>query len=340
MKRLLAVLILGVVVVGCGPKATVYPPLAWERFQDPYFGISFSVPQGWVAQSEGGRFFFYSSQQAITRFYDLTTPGPDVARLTVSVQKKDSLSTLDQLVQTVQNDLSASGFTLNPAASGTLAGQPAITLEYHGAVDKETKLYAVQATAVADTSVYMVKFEGFDEAFAAYRAAFDSACASLALPAPKAVVDAADPSIPSTETKVFENDFLKITYPANFDASPAVPKAPAVFALDIIGYRQDSNVHIDVLPARGHPADSVIVQNAKFYKERSRGTAKVSGEQVTYLNYTPRGVQGVDSRVYFLVKNDRFYRIIFNYHAPMKDAFLPAFEQTVGSIQAKAPKQQ
>ena len=36
-----------------------------------------------------------------------------------------------------------------------------------------------------------------------------------------------------------------------------------------------------------------------------------------------------------MVKNDKIYRIIFNYFTAMKADFLPVFEKTVGSIVAK-----
>ena len=43
----------------------------------------------------------------------------------------------------------------------------------------------------------------------------------------------------------------------------------------------------------------------------------------------------VASRAYFVVKNDKIYRVIFNYYAPAKKDFLPAFEKSVASIRIK-----
>jgi hypothetical protein len=39
--------------------------------------------------------------------------------------------------------------------------------------------------------------------------------------------------------------------------------------------------------------------------------------------------------VYFVVKNDKFYRIIFNYYEPAKKDFLPAFEKSIASLRIK-----
>jgi hypothetical protein len=65
----------------------------------------------------------------------------------------------------------------------------------------------------------------------------------------------------------------------------------------------------------------------------SRGAVTLDGVKSEYLNYSM--VKGVQSRVYFMVKNDKIYRIIFNYYAVMKADFLPAFEKTVGSLVVK-----
>jgi hypothetical protein len=46
-------------------------------------------------------------------------------------------------------------------------------------------------------------------------------------------------------------------------------------------------------------------------------------------------MKDVQSRVYFLVKNDKFYRVIVNYYVPMRSAYLPAFEKTIGSLVVK-----
>jgi len=53
----------------------------------------------------------------------------------------------------------------------------------------------------------------------------------------------------------------------------------------------------------------------------------------TYLDYRP--VKDINSRVYFLVKNDRLYRVIFNYYTPMKEKYISTFEKVVTSIKVK-----
>ena len=58
-----------------------------------------------------------------------------------------------------------------------------------------------------------------------------------------------------------------------------------------------------------------------------------TGQKAAFINYSP--VKNINSRVYFMVKNDKIYRVIFNYFTAMKADFLPVFEKIVGSIVIK-----
>jgi hypothetical protein len=318
---------------GCSKKPEAPKIAAWDQYSDPYFGLSFKYPQSWLLIPEGSKFSVYSSPDVINRFVDYTAKGKDGARLMISSQKMDTLKVLDKFVSNLKNDLLNSGYEVGEPESKTLADLPAIQLHYSGAIDRETRVEVKLITAMKDSNLYSIKFEAFNELFPAYQAVFDTAFATLRLPQAKTAVNAVDPSIPATEFSVFENNNLKISYPANFESFVPQPKAPVEFVMEIKGYRQDSFIHIDIMPAQGLSADKVVEQNSKFYKETSRGTATVDGVTATYINYSP--VKDIQSRVYFVVKNDKIYRIIVNYYAPMKNVYLPAFEKTVSSLIAK-----
>lgn len=333
MKKSMAVLVAIALLYGCSKKPEAPKIAAWDQYSDPYFGLSFSYPQGWTLIPEGSKFSVYSSQEVINRFVDYTAKGKDGARLLVSSQKVDSVKVLDQYISNMKNDLMNAGYEVGEAESKTLADLPALQLHYSGAIDRETRVEIMQIAAMRDSNIYSIKFEAFNDLFAAYRAVFDTALATLQLPQVKTAENAVDPSIPATEYSVFDNNNLKISYPANFETFVPQPKAPVEFVMDIKGYRQDSFVHIDIMPAQGLSPEKVIEQNAKFYKETSRGTATVDGVSATYINYSP--VKDIQSRVYFVVKNDKIYRIIVNYFSPMKNVYLPAFEKTVSSLIAK-----
>jgi hypothetical protein len=330
---LLAVAVTVPLFLGCGEKQVVPQITAWDRYEDPYYSIAFKYPQGWPLVPEAGRFSIFSSQDVVERFYDFTLKGKDGARLVVSSRKMEPLESLDQYIAQLRTDLGNSGFDITAADPTTLGGIPATLVHYRGAVDRDNVIEAIQVSAVRDSMLFVVKYEAFNKVFTPCKAALDTVLATLTLPRPKVAGSPEEAPAPSTEFAKFENQRLSISYPANFETSFPGYKAPTEFSMDIKGYRQDSSVRIDIMPAEGLAADKVVEQNAKFYRENSRGKATIDGVVTTYLNYSQRG--DIQSRVYFLVKNDKVYRIILNYYAPMRASYLSAFEKTVNSLVIK-----
>ena len=330
---LLALLLVASLLPGCGKKQGALQISGWELYQDTYYGINFKYPQGWPVTQEAGRFSVYSSQDVINRFYDFTAKGPDGLRIVVSTQKMDTLQTLEEYVARLSGNLKSFGFDITATEAATLSDVPGTLVHYKGAVDAKNVIEAVQVTAMRDSTLYAVKFEAFNQLFTPGKAVFDTVVATLHLPKPKSEMTQEELAAPTPDFVKFENDRLSVQHPSNFEAAVPKAKAPTEFAMDIKGYRQDSFVHIDVIPAKGLSAEKVVEQNAKFFKETSRGTATVSGVSTTYINYSQ--VKDIQSRVYFLVKNDKLYRVIFNYYAPMRSVYLPVFEKTVGSLVVK-----
>jgi hypothetical protein len=142
-----------------------------------------------------------------------------------------------------------------------------------------------------------------------------------------------DESLPSSTYETLKNDILEIDYPNNFNPTTPTPKGKVQFVLMLQGYRNDSNILIDVRPAEKLTLEKLVDQNAKPYKAISNGETTIDGQKSHYLNYSMS--KGVASRVYFVVKNDKFYRIFFNYYEPAKKDFLPAFEKSIASLRIK-----
>lgn len=328
------VLVLGLsLLLGCGKKEQVAPLAAFEKYQEPFLRLGFSHPQGWQLQQDGAKIAFYSSADGIYKFNPLSIEGKDAARVIVNMEKMDTLKTLDEFVRGLANDLSASGFEVSSPVEKAVTDIPGKLVHYRGALDSKTIITGDEVVAMKDSMMYTIVFEGFNKMYAGYKAVLDTVLASLHLPAPKVVEAGVDPAIPSAEFETFENDYLKITYPINFQPTPASVKEPVTFALTIYGYRRDSGIFVDVRPAQGLTPEKVVEQNAAKVKETGRGTATIDGVQTTWLNYS--GGKDISSRIYFLVKNDKFYRIIVNYYQPMKGDFLPVFEKMVASIVTK-----
>jgi len=259
--------------------------------------------------------------------------GVDGARLIVSLEKMDTLRTLDESINRLKNDLSGSGFDISEVTAKPVQGTPGNQVHYSGFVDAKNKLEAFELVAVKDSLLCTIKYEAFNKFFPAYQSVYDTAVATFRFPVSARDMKPEDLAKPSATFKAWENDVLKLSMPDNFNPGSPQVKAPVVSSVELKGYREDCTLRVDVMPAQKLALEKVVEQNAKLYKELSRGDATIDGQKATFINYSP--VKNVNSRAYFMVKNDKIYRIIFNYYTPMKADFLPVFEKIVGSIAVK-----
>lgn len=319
---------------GCAKKAVKANITEWESFQDPYFKVTFTYPKGWYVVNEPGKISIYNSQEVSLKFFDPTSVNPTGVRIVVAQEKDTLKSTLDQHVKDFKDDKIQSGFDIKSTEQKTVEGLPAVEVGYSGFYDKETKITGNRSMSWKDSSFYYLAYEGFNDMYEAYRVVYDSALASLVLPKPRVIAKNVDPSLPLEEFDKYGNDVLDVAYPANFSPSIEKPKGEETFALKLKGYREDCFVTIDVRPAKKLSLDKVVEQNSKAFKDaKGKVNTTVSTEKAIYLNFTP--VKNNDGRVYFMVKNDKFYRIITYYYSPMKKSFQPAFDKVVASIRFK-----
>lgn len=319
--------------MGCSKKPTAANITEWGVYQDPYFKVNFSYPTGWHVVSEGGKVSLFSTQGAVQKFFDPMSKAEEGAQLVVMYEKMDSVKTLEAYVDELKNDLTSAGFVIKSTEPAALEGTPAMKISYSGKFDADTKLESTRIISMKDSVVYTATYAGFNDFYTSYTAVLDSFVASARLPKPKTATASADPSIPSAEFEKFSNVVLDISYPNNFEVSVPQPKGEVQFSLLVQGYRQDSNILLDVRPAKGLSVEKVVEQNAKFFKPTSKGETTIEGMKTPFLNYSL--ARGTESRVYFIVKNDKVYRVIFNYYQPAKKDFLPVFEKVVASLHIK-----
>jgi hypothetical protein len=325
-------LIVFVGLTGCGKKATLPPISGWDKNQDPYFKVRFNYPTGWFKGGESGKISFTSSEAAVGKFFDPTTKdSPDGAQILVGYEKQDTLKTLEGFVEEDRTDLNSSGYNLKPNEPVTVDGTPALKFSYSGRLSTSNIIEVTRVYILKDSVLYKATFSGFNDYYQPYLAVIDTFVATAELPRAKAAK--VDESLPSTTYDNYQNDVLAIQYPNNFNPTTPAPKGKVTFMLMLQGYRNDSNILIDVRPAEKLTLDKVVDQNSKSYKATSNGETTIDGQKARFLNYSMS--KGVASRVYFVVKNDKFYRIIFNYYEPAKKDFLPAFEKSVASIRIK-----
>ena len=325
-----ALLLFALLLSGCDNKPKLAPIAGWQSYQNPYFKVQFRYPQGWYATEDGGSLKLYSTQESAQKFFEKV----EGVEAEVSFAKLDSAVTLSSFMNTIQTDRTTEGYEVQGMESRTLDDAEASVISYRGAVADKIIMNVAHAVAMKDTMIFQIKYSGLNEQFAAYKAVFDTLMASAKLPKAGAAVSNADPSLPATDFVDFDNKFLKVSHPSNFNPATPAPKGETQFSLELTGYRKDCTIRVDVLPAKGLTVEKVVAQNAGKFKGASAARATtVAGESAMFLNYSP--AKDISSRVYFTVKNDKVYRVIMNYFTPMRADFLPAFEKVVASMQIK-----
>lgn len=336
VPKLLTLLLVSALLVSACSKKKEYAPIAeWEKYNDPFFGLSFTHPKDWHLTAEGGRITLTSTYEAAERFVDPRAEDKrdddlDV-QITVFHERPDSLRSLDEIVNTYTKERSSEGFVVKPTETITADSTEARKFSYYGHYTQKTKLSTTRVYMIRDSVLYYLDYSAFDDLFEPYSYIMDTLIASIRLPRPKVKATNVDESLPSTTFTDFSNNFLKVSYPDNFETSFPAVKGDTKFSLELKGYRQDCTVRIDILPAKGLTVDKVFEQNQDKYPRASKGgEMTISGQKAIYLNYSP--ARDIASRAYFLVKDDQVYRIIMNYYTPMRGAFLPVFEQTVKSL--------
>jgi hypothetical protein len=330
---LAAVIVVLAFVPGC--KKTIDPVkiAEWERYSDAAYKMSFAYPKGWTMTADPGRIKIYSSAEAAEKFFDPSSKKQEGVEVIVSREKPETLPTLDAYMASYKKELTASGFTVRAEEAKKMDGNDAKSITFSGAYDADTKVRTTRVVTIKDSLVFFVQYSAFNELYEPYKAVFDTALASIRLPKPKTAEEIANPALPSAEFTTFDNFALKISHPDNFDAATPKPKAPSTFSLELKGYRQDCSIRIDILPAKGLTLEKVFDQNQKFFKSYSKGETKIDGLKAMYLTYSP--AKSIESRAYFVVKNDKVIRSIMNYYQPMKADFVPVFERSISSLKIK-----
>jgi len=339
MRKLLAVLFAGALAVSaCGEREKVYTPIAqWEQYNDQFTGLRFTHPladsTAWLLNADGNRISITSSLAAAEKFVDpyADDKGEYGMQVTVFRERPDSLLALDEVVMTYAKERKSEGFNVSKIDTIMIDSTDARKFTYYGNYTQKTKLSRTRIYAIRDSVQYYLEYGAFNDLFQPYSYIMDSLQASIRLPRPRPKGAAADESLPSITFTEFSNNFLRISHPDNFVADMPSVKGETKFSLVIKGYRQDCNIRIDILPAKGLTVEKVFGQNqGKFARVAGKGETTIAGLKALFLNYTP--AKDIASRAYFVVKNDQVYRIIVNYFAPKRGDFLPAFEKTVGSL--------
>ncbi|MDD1758903.1 MAG: hypothetical protein LUQ22_09265 [Methanotrichaceae archaeon] len=325
------------VLAGCSKKAVEVKE--WNQFQDQIFKVSFSYPKDWVVVPEQTKVSVSSSAEAAEKFFDRDSRKADGVQVVIASERSDSLQDYVKYVRDFKAVKESEGYKVTEIEDAKINGLDAKKIIFSGVIDEKTKIKTIYMATLKDSTIYYVQYAAFNDLYEPYIPVFDSVLSSLILPQKIVRQKGVDPAIPLAQVEKYSDNYIQLEYPANFGPNEMPKKGDMIsgvrFAGNMDGMRNDCSIDIDIRPAKNLALAKVVDQNSKFFNPKSNGETTVSGEKAVYLNYTPPKVRNIDSRVYFIVKNNKIYRIILNYYAPMKKDFLPPFEKVVASIRLK-----
>jgi hypothetical protein len=333
----LFLIVAAIVLPGCSKPAVEVKE--WAQFQDQFFKVSFNYPKDWVVVTEPAKVVVSSSAEAAEKFFDRDSRKADGVQVVIASERSDSLQDFIKYVSDFKAIKESEGYKVTGMEDIKINGLDAKKIIYSGVIDEKTKIKAIYAATLKDSIMYYVQYAAFNDLFEPYKPVFDSVMASLMLPQKIIKQKGVDSAIPLMQVEKYSDNYIQLEYPANFGPNDVPKKGDMIsgvrFAGNQDGMRNDCSIDIDIRPSKKLSLEKVVEQNKKFFNPKSNGETRIDGEKALFLNYTPAKVRNIESRVYFIVKNERIYRIILNYYTPMKKDFLPAFEKVVASIRLK-----
>ena len=317
-------------IAGCGEKQLQPVPVGeMSEYKDPGYGFKIHYPKEWKQLGNTGKALFARSQEVVDKFQNPTT-GEEGAMVGAEVIKYDGKKP-DEVIQAAREELKQSA-TLGSEEQTTVGGKPATKIPYSIPVTKKKSITGYEIFIPGDTAMYKLDIVGFADQYTAHAAVFDAMVASYEIPV--VVIKRPDTWASSSTTDSYKCDFFTIDYPDNLEYVDA-KKGKFDLAVERRADRFDCTIHIDVFGAQKLTLEKVWEQNKSRYKAKGSGQSTIDGNPAQWVDYTASAANKVDSRAYFVVKNDKVIRVTVNYHAPQKDVYFPAFEKCVNSLKLK-----
>ncbi len=156
--------------------------------------------------------------------------------------------------------------------------------------------------------------------------------------APREVTqEKAEPFKPTENFVVYNGKGFTINVPDNFAGRDKGSKGPIEASTEFkgVGGPADCTIRIDVIDAsKQKNLDKLTKENKPVFGAAAAAAAekKVSlyGQPAVQFEYDV--VKDIRSRVYFVVKGDKFFRVVLNWYQPEKDLFMPAFDKALQSL--------
>jgi hypothetical protein len=317
----------------CGGKKKNIPDIkVLKEYKDPILGFGFKYPDNWYTlKSEGVNFACISSQEAANRFETLDE-GPTGVKVIISaIQLKEGL-TFDSLVKMQKYQVPYS-----QPQTVKLDGVDCIKKSYSfdlsdGKFEGEI-IYGMKDPKVAT----IITIESFGGIFKDYQKNFDEILSTVKLAQMQQMkVDTVkkieEQPLPSQNlAEVKGENLFSIKIPDNFD-SKRIKVPNSLLAYLYSGTRRaDSDINIVIFDASKQKNLDKIANDNKALMGNSNPTAtSIAGQKAYVFEYSPRAK--VRSRVWFVIKNDKLFRITMDWSTDEEQAYKPILEKSIGTF--------
>ncbi len=317
------------ILTGCGGEKKMEPVAVGEmqEYRDPGIGFAIQYPKGWISDAQVGRVRFFNAPDVDKKFLEPTGAYPIGVTISIDMNAAPDPAAA---IQSFRKDLEQTGMQVGQEQKTTIAGKEAVKIPYQANFGAGNLISGYHVLLAADSAFYDIGAAGFGPMFDAYAAVFEASLSSFQLPKPKE--KGADETLPSTTFSPLDAGMFSVQYPDNFNPVN-VPKGKFEQVLELRGVRLDCSIRFDVFAAKGLTVEKVFEQNKATYKGKAAQKATVGGESALMVNYPVRA--DVDSRAYFVVRNDKVLRITMNWYKPQTAKYLEAYEKVVGSLKFK-----
>ena len=315
---------------GCGKKVESVTVGEMNEYRDPAYGFKIKYPKEWKQFGTAGKALFCRSQEVANKFLDPSS-GEEGAEVMVEVIRYEGKSPAD-LMQQLKDTLKQTWQNIQIEADQplTVGGKQAVKVAYSIPVTSKTKIAGYQVYVPGDTAMYRLDMAGYGVQYEAHAAVLDTMLKSFEIP----VVTAkkSDTWTASGNLETYTSNFFTLQYPDNLNFVP-MNKGNKDLVMEMRADRQDCSIHIDVFGAQKLTVDKVWAQNKDKYKSKGTGDVTIDGNKAYWVDYSM--MANVNSRAYFMVKNDKVIRATVNWFAPQKDVYFSVFEKCVNSMKLK-----
>ncbi|OGU18164.1 MAG: hypothetical protein A2X63_00225 [Ignavibacteria bacterium GWA2_35_8] len=338
MKKLLTLLSLFFICIilwNCTPKAEPEEITGMTTYEDPVVKFSLKHPQNWIIiPTVGSRITIFSSKGAKDRFLQYDAEGKAGAKIDLYAKKLDSGKTFEEFMAKAKNfQPQVYSKPVKVILDGMDAYKQTYSFELSDGMMEGEVYYATKDGKYA-TAIF---FEAFGGTLHGYHKYIEEMLASVKLayePAakkPDTILVEAEP--PSQNLTTRGGDGYTISIPENFTSTTGSAR-DALSSRNYIGDRRaDCNIQVDVIDATKQQNLKKIVEDDKNkakYGNSTPSATSIGGQSAYVFSYSPG--RNVQSRVFFVIKGNKLFRITMNWFKGEESSYLPIFEKCIKSL--------